>query len=222
MWMRSIIHASTSMREFRGILYAETTIRADIPSRKALNFWSASFALSASAGVAKFHRSCFPGNVTRVEHKKSTRRENIVMMTSSNGSIFPRYWPIVRGIHRSPANSPHKGKWRGALTFSLICACIYGWVNNRKAGDLRRHHAHYDVTVMHLVTFISRWSLQLCYNVSFIFFKLCGSHQWRIHSNQSPSVYGFGDSALSNIMKQRMLILMKWETFQYYATVMAM
>ena len=23
-----------------------------------------------------------------------------------------------------------------------------GWVNNRAAGDLRRHHAHYDVIVM--------------------------------------------------------------------------
>ena len=22
---------------------------------------------------------------------------------------FPRYWPFVRGIHRSPVNSPHKG-----------------------------------------------------------------------------------------------------------------
>ena len=35
---------------------------------------------------------------------------------------FPRYWPPVRGIHRSPVNSPHKGQWRGALKFSLICA----------------------------------------------------------------------------------------------------
>ena len=34
---------------------------------------------------------------------------------------FPHYWPFVRGIHRSPANSPHKGQWRGALMFSLIC-----------------------------------------------------------------------------------------------------
>ena len=25
---------------------------------------------------------------------------------------FPRYWPFVRGIHRSPVNSPHKGQWR--------------------------------------------------------------------------------------------------------------
>ena len=30
---------------------------------------------------------------------------------------FPRYWPFVRGIHRSPVNSPHKGQWRGALVF---------------------------------------------------------------------------------------------------------
>ena len=34
---------------------------------------------------------------------------------------FPRNWPFVRGIHRSPVNSTHKGQWRGALTFSLIC-----------------------------------------------------------------------------------------------------
>ena len=30
---------------------------------------------------------------------------------------FPRYWPFVRGIHRSPVNSPHKDQWRGALMF---------------------------------------------------------------------------------------------------------
>ena len=39
---------------------------------------------------------------------------------------FPRYWPFVRGIHRSPVNSPHKGQWRGALMFSLICVWING------------------------------------------------------------------------------------------------
>ena len=61
---------------------------------------------------------------------------------------FPRYWPFVRGIHRSPVNSQQKGKWRGALMFSLICSWINGWVNNRKAGDLRRNRAHYDVSVM--------------------------------------------------------------------------
>ena len=61
---------------------------------------------------------------------------------------FPRYWSFVRGIHRSPVNSPHKGQWRGALMFSLICAWINRWVNNRETGDLRRHHVHYDVIIM--------------------------------------------------------------------------
>ena len=64
---------------------------------------------------------------------------------------FPRYWPFVRGIHRFPVISPHKGQWRGALMFSLICVWINGWVNNGGAGYLRRHCAHYDVTVMPLV-----------------------------------------------------------------------
>ena len=61
---------------------------------------------------------------------------------------LPRYWPFVRGIHQSPVNSPHKGQWRGALKFSLICAWINGWVNNGEAGDLRHCRAHYDVTLM--------------------------------------------------------------------------
>ena len=56
---------------------------------------------------------------------------------------FPRYWSFVRGIHRSPVNSPHKRQWRGASMFSLN-----DWVNNREAGDLRCHRAHYDVIVM--------------------------------------------------------------------------
>ena len=50
----------------------------------------------------------------------------------------------------SPVTSefPHKGQWSGALMFSLIHAWINGWVNNREAGDLRCHRAHYDVAVM--------------------------------------------------------------------------
>ena len=59
---------------------------------------------------------------------------------------FPRYWPFVRGIYRS--NSPHKDQWRRALVFSFICVWINFWVNNRDFGDLRRHRAHYGVTLM--------------------------------------------------------------------------
>ena len=67
---------------------------------------------------------------------------------------FPRYWPFVRGIHRSPVNSLHRGQWRGALMFSLISAWINGWVNDREARGLRRHRAHHDVIVMTIQPFL--------------------------------------------------------------------
>ena len=63
--------------------------------------------------------------------------------------FFPCYWPFVRGIHRPPVSSPHKGQWRGALMFSLICAWINDWINNGEAGDLRGYRIHYDVNVLH-------------------------------------------------------------------------
>ena len=69
------------------------------------------------------------------------------MMTSSIETC-PRYWPFVQGIHRSPVNSLHKGQSHRALMSSLIYAWINDCINNREAGDLRRHCAHYDVTVM--------------------------------------------------------------------------
>ena len=68
----------------------------------------------------------------------------------------PRYWPFVRGIHRSPVNSPHKGHWRGALMFSSICARTNNRVENQDAGDLRRHRANYDVTVMYFFSTVLR------------------------------------------------------------------
>ena len=60
---------------------------------------------------------------------------------------FPSYWPFGRRNHWSPVNYSHKGQWGRALVFSLICAWINGWVNNRDADDLRCHRGHYDVTV---------------------------------------------------------------------------
>ena len=84
-------------------------------------------------------------NHNKTEHnKKSVQFHDDVIKWKH----FPRSWPFVRGIHRSPVNSPHKGQWRGALIFSLICVWINGWVNHREAGDLRRYRAHYDVSVL--------------------------------------------------------------------------
>ena len=60
-----------------------------------------------------------------------------------------KFWNRPTGLLCGPANSSHKGQSRGAFMFSLICAQIKGWVNNREAGDWRRHRAHHDVIVMY-------------------------------------------------------------------------
>ena len=61
---------------------------------------------------------------------------------------------LVLCVRNSPVTRefPAQGQWGGALMFSLICVWINDWVNNREAGDLRRHRAHYDVIVMILVS----------------------------------------------------------------------
>ena len=79
---------------------------------------------------------------------------------------FPCYWRFVRGIHRWLVNSPHKSQWRGSLMFSFIYAWINGSVNNREAGDLRRHRAHYDVIIMtKLPSFIPHMIYIFCHHV---------------------------------------------------------
>ena len=82
---------------------------------------------------------------TRIRHQNSCIYNHVDVI---KWKYFPRYWPFLRGINRSPVNSPHKDQWRGALMLSLICAWIDGWINNRDAGELRPHRAHYDVTLM--------------------------------------------------------------------------
>ena len=78
------------------------------------------------------------------------------------------YWLFVQGIHRSPVNSLHKGQWRGALMFSLICTWTNRWVSNKNASDSRCHHAHYDVTVMGLVPHsVQKWLKSAVFLVTF-------------------------------------------------------
>ena len=60
---------------------------------------------------------------------------------------FSALLAICAGNSPVPGNSPQKGQWRRVLMFSLICVWINGWVN-RQVGDLRRHRANYDVSVM--------------------------------------------------------------------------
>ena len=72
------------------------------------------------------------------------------MTTSSNGNIFHVTGHLCGEFTGDRWIPRTKCQWRGALMFSLIWAWLNGWVNNREAGDLRRHRAHYDVTVCFL------------------------------------------------------------------------
>ena len=67
--------------------------------------------------------------------------------------IFSALLALCAGNSPVTGKFPALGQWRGALVFSLslICAWInFGRVNNREAGDLRRHRACFDVVVMGL------------------------------------------------------------------------
>ena len=86
---------------------------------------------------------------------------------------------------------PRKGQGLGALLFSLIYAWINGWVNNREAGDLKRHRTHYDVIIMNLNFQTMEW-LHCC---------LCYCSLWHHNATTVSSVtsqWGTHGGAISN------------------------
>ena len=56
-------------------------------------------------------------------------------------AICARNWPV-------PGEFPTQRPVTWSFDGFFICVRINGWVNNRKAGDLRRYRAHYDASVM--------------------------------------------------------------------------
>ena len=61
---------------------------------------------------------------------------------------FPRYWPFVRGIHRSPVNSQHKGQRRFDVFFYLrlnkrSSKQSWGWWFETLSSPLWRHSNNY-------------------------------------------------------------------------------
>ena len=100
---------------------------------------------------------------------------------------FPCWLALCEG--NPPADSPHKSRWHGALTFSLICTITNGAANNRDAVDLRRHHVHYDVTVMGLLprpptTKVSPSRiLRTSKNSKIRFNTMLMLHQWHVYNS---------------------------------------
>ena len=85
-------------------------------------------------------------------------------------------------------NSPVTGEFpaprpvtRNFVMFSLIWAWMDGWINNREAGDLRRHCTHYHVTVM-----IKQSSL------------LHGQLNWNFNQNTEKKM--FQENAFKNVV----------------------
>ena len=70
-----------------------------------------------------------------------------IMMTSSNGKIFRVTGPLC-GEYTGHRWIPLTKASNAEIWCVLISAWTHGWLNNRDAGDLKRHGAHYDVTVM--------------------------------------------------------------------------
>ena len=106
-------------------------------------------------------------------------------------------------------NSLHKGQWRGALMFSLICTRINDWVNNGKAGDMRRHRAHYDVTVMYTFKIIAR--PPRANDKVWLLYRGCGSTwrcsspplHWRHNEHHSVSNHQPHDCSLNRLFRRR-------------------
>ena len=117
--------------------------------------------------------------ITRcVEYFESMDME-LDMMTSSNGNIFRATCPLC-GEYTGERWIPHtKGQWRGAL----ICAWINGWINNREAGDLRRHRAHYNVILMK-------------HSIIYEIFIICGYLISTILSGYKKNVLAVTDNAI--------------------------
>ena len=82
--------------------------RFTLVKNKRINFYSTILSCNAVTGRSDHPTFRWYDDVIKLKH-------------------FPRYWPFVRGINWSPVNFPHKGQWRGALRFSLVCAWINGW-----------------------------------------------------------------------------------------------
>ena len=119
--------------------------------------------------------------------------------------------------------------------FSFICVWINGWVHNRKAGDLRRYHAHCDVTVMTAgcvttslfqptpLTLPILEPCQIFRRMSCIFNLFCplkfrGTHAPAKNTNASIENFSAGANHDQNQVKIVTLFTIRTQEFPFYST----
>ena len=89
----------------------------------------------------------------------------LIIMTSSDRSIFRVTGPLCGEV---TGEFPSQRPVTRSFDVFFDLSWITGWVNNREAGDLRRHRAHYDVIAMSRFA-PSQWeTVLLCNDVSLI------------------------------------------------------
>ena len=86
-------------------------------------------------------KSIIPGRTGVIYIRKTLWNGNIFRITGPLCGEFTGHWWIPC------TNASDVELW----CFLLSVPWINGWVNNREAGDLRCHRAHYDVTVMYML-----------------------------------------------------------------------
>ena len=70
--------------------------------------------------------------------------------------LFPCYWRLVRGIHRSPRDSPHKRSVKCRFLFLLILAQPNCWTNRGVDDDLRPQNVDFNAITC-LASCTPRW-----------------------------------------------------------------
>ena len=106
------------------------------------------------------------------------------MMTSSNGNIFRVTGSLCgeftgdRWIPRTMAS--------GAELWCFLWSAPWknGWVNNREAGDLRRHCAHYDVIVISHTDKMASFHWARDQDSQLSLFRRCGWKRYYFHRFQ--------------------------------------
>ena len=119
--------------------------------------------------------------------------------------IFPRHWPYVREStsHRwiPPTKASYVELW---YFFDLL---LNKGMTNRDAGDLRRHRAHYDVTVM--VLDFTLWDIGNVRKVSWLFLSSSNTVtvnsllQWRHNGRDGVSNHQPRDYLLNRLFRRR-------------------
>ena len=132
-------------------------------------------------------------------------------MTSSSGNIFSVAGLCAGNSPVTAMKSPHKGQWRRTYVLSLIC--LNGRVNNGEAGDLSRHRAHYDVTVMTFVVCNTyTWGLDgLFYFVQVVSIWLLWGHQIVQLDNNQETLYIYISIPLAMLG----VIIPQWKCWPY-------